>query len=81
MRPEGRSQASECCRGRPRRLVRAVRGRRRLASCDETIQVRPSKGAIWGMSVYPRVGFIVTNMTRPAERVSKFYNGRGTAEQ
>ena len=29
----------------------------------------------------PRVGFIVTNMTRPAERVSKFYNGRGAAEQ
>ena len=31
--------------------------------------------------LHPRVGFIVTNMTRPAERVSKFYNGRGTAEQ
>jgi hypothetical protein len=31
--------------------------------------------------LYPRVGFIVTNLTRPAERISKFYNGRGTAEQ
>ena len=31
--------------------------------------------------LYPRVGFILTNLTRPAERVSKFYNGRGTAEQ
>src|SRR4051794_17735841 len=31
--------------------------------------------------VYPRVGFIVTNLTRPAERVSKFYDGRGTAER
>jgi Transposase DDE domain group 1 len=31
--------------------------------------------------LYPRVGFIVTNLTRPAQRVSKFYNGRGTAEQ
>ena len=31
--------------------------------------------------LYPRVGFIVTNLKRPAERVSKFYNGRGTAEQ
>src|SRR5215203_1209771 len=30
---------------------------------------------------YPRVGFIVTNMTRPAERVVAFYNQRGTAEQ
>src|ERR687891_1949404 len=31
--------------------------------------------------LYPRVGFIVTNLTRPPERVVKFYNGRGTAEQ
>ena len=27
------------------------------------------------------VGFVVTNMTRPAERVVMFYNQRGTAEQ
>ena len=31
--------------------------------------------------LYPRIGFIVTNLTRPAERISKFYHGRGTAEQ
>ena len=31
--------------------------------------------------LFPRVGFIVTNLSRPAERVTKFYNGRGTAEQ
>jgi DDE family transposase len=31
--------------------------------------------------LYPRVGFLVTNLTRPAERISRFYNGRGTAEQ
>jgi hypothetical protein len=31
--------------------------------------------------LYPRVGFIVTNMTRLAERVVAFYNQRGTAEQ
>jgi hypothetical protein len=30
--------------------------------------------------LYPRVGFIVTNMTRPAERVVPFYNQRDTAE-
>ena len=30
--------------------------------------------------LYPRVGFIVTNLTRPAKRVV-FYNQRGTAEQ
>ncbi len=28
-----------------------------------------------------RVGFIVTNMSRPAERVVAFYNKRGTCEQ
>ena len=30
--------------------------------------------------LYPRVGFIVTNLARPAERVVA-YNQRGTAEQ
>ena len=30
---------------------------------------------------FPRVGFIVTNLSRPAERVIAFYNQRGTAEQ
>jgi len=29
----------------------------------------------------PRVGFIVTNLSRPAKRVVAFYNQRGTAEQ
>src|SRR5438094_9321393 len=31
--------------------------------------------------LYPRVGFIVTNLARPAKRVAAFYNQRGTAEQ
>ena len=31
--------------------------------------------------LYPRLGFIVTNLTHPAERVVRFYHGRGTAEQ
>jgi hypothetical protein len=31
--------------------------------------------------LYPRVDFIVTNLSRPAARVTKFYNGRATAEQ
>jgi hypothetical protein len=30
---------------------------------------------------YPRVGFIVTNLARPAERVVAFYNQRGAAER
>ena len=31
--------------------------------------------------LYARVGFVVTNLARPAERVVTFYNQRGTAEQ
>ena len=31
--------------------------------------------------LYPRVGFIVTNMARPAENLVAFYNKRGTCEQ
>jgi hypothetical protein len=31
--------------------------------------------------LYPRVGFIVTNLARSAERVVAFYNQRGTCEQ
>ena len=31
--------------------------------------------------LYPRVGFVVTNLSRPAENIIAFYNQRGTAEQ
>jgi hypothetical protein len=31
--------------------------------------------------LYPRVGFIVTNLARPPERFVAFYNHRGTPEQ
>ena len=31
--------------------------------------------------LFPRVGFIVTNLTRSAKQVVRFYNQRGTAEQ
>ena len=31
--------------------------------------------------LYPRVGFIVTNLSRPADRVVAFYTQRGKAEQ
>jgi hypothetical protein len=30
--------------------------------------------------LYPRVGFIVTNLSRPVERVVAFYNKRGIKE-
>jgi Transposase DDE domain group 1 len=41
---------------------------------------RPRQGRHLG-ELYPRVGFTVTNMSRPAERVVAFYNKRGTCEQ
>ncbi len=31
--------------------------------------------------LFPRVGFVVTNLRRSPKRVIRFYNGRGTAEQ
>jgi hypothetical protein len=31
--------------------------------------------------LFPRIGFIVTNLTLPSRRVVRFYNKRGTAEQ
>ena len=31
--------------------------------------------------LFPRVGFMVTNLNKRAKNVVKFYNGRGTAEQ
>jgi hypothetical protein len=31
--------------------------------------------------LFPRVGFIVTNLSKHSKNVVKFYNGRGTAEQ
>ena len=31
--------------------------------------------------LFPRVGFIVTNLSYPALGIVNFYNGRGTAEQ
>ena len=43
-----------------------------------------SKGAKLGWhpdDLYARVGFIVTNLSRSAERVTWFYNRRGKAEQ
>ena len=38
-------------------------------------------GLMFPGELVPRVGFIATNLTRPGERVVKFYNGRGTAER
>jgi hypothetical protein len=46
-----------------------------------TARLREHGGRVQAGELYPRVGFIVTNLTRPNRRVVNFYNGRGTAEQ
>jgi len=45
-----------------------------------THRIRDAKIEWHQGGLYPRVGFIVTNLARPAKQVVKFYNGRGRAE-
>ena len=46
------------------------------------IDIRPRAKVEWHRGeLFPRVGFIVTNLSFPVEGVTHFYNGRGTAEQ
>ena len=69
--------------------VRWVDRRRRCAVTIPASATGPDHGtsrAEWwpklsAGELYPRVGFIVTNLARPAERVVAFYNHRGTCEQ
>jgi hypothetical protein len=71
--------------------VSAVRARSHCASALSFWKIR-NRLANWIMprrtralpapsELYSRVGFIVNNLARPAERVVAFYNQRGTAEQ
>ena len=56
----------------------------RLLSEVEEVTVNAASGAgqiLTRGELFPRVGFIVTNMTAGPEGVVRFYNGRGTAEQ
>jgi hypothetical protein len=52
---------------------------------DEALELTARSGGLlddWRTGeLFPRVGFIVTNLDRPAKRVVRFYNQRGTAEQ
>jgi hypothetical protein len=64
--------------GRPPHEVRRYYASFRLPGA-ELEEAPPSGGE--RRELYPRVGFIVTNLARPAERVVAFYNQRGTAEQ
>jgi len=72
----------KCPVGRPQREVRRYHASFSYQAGSWTKPRRVVAKVEWHPDeLYPRVGFIVTNMTRPAERVVMFYNQRGTAEQ
>ena len=49
--------------------------------CTFTLALTVAKVEWHPGELVPRVGFIVTNLSRPTKRVVAFYNHRGTAEQ
>jgi hypothetical protein len=52
----------------------------RSASCNRPRRVI-AKVEWYQGELFPRVGFIVTNMSAKARNVVRFYNGRGNCEQ
>jgi hypothetical protein len=68
--------------GRPSRKPKKVYAnfRSRAGSWDQARRV-VAKVAWHAGELFPRVGFIVTNLKAPTKRVVRFYNRRGTAEQ
>jgi hypothetical protein len=78
-----------------RRMIAAAKGRMRWSWSISAIYRSRLRPAVFRMlpsrvvakaewqpgELYPRVGFIVTNLSRPVERVVAFYNKRGTCEQ
>ena len=68
--------------GRPPHEVRSVYASFRYQAQTWNRSRRVVAKVEWHPSeLYPRVGFLVTNLCRPPERVVAFYSGRGTAEQ
>jgi DDE family transposase len=67
------------------RLQPAAQARRAgalvLASTDRGSAQQNAKVEWNSGELYPRVGFIVTNLARPVEPMVAFYNQSGTAEQ
>ena len=87
------ARATKCCNGRSLPLLIRPVGRPpkrpvilyddfwyRAGSWDRARRV-VAKVEWHRGELFPRVGFIVTNMTAGPEGVVRFYNGRGTAEQ
>jgi len=68
--------------GRPPHEVRRFYARFRYQAQTWSHSRRVVAKVAWHPGeLYPRVGFLVTNLCRPPERVVAFYKGRGTAEQ
>ena len=68
--------------GRPPITVRRYYASFRYQAASWTMPRRVVAKVEWHPGeLYPRVGFIVTNLARPVERVVAFYNKRGTCEQ
>jgi len=68
--------------GRPPHEVRRYYANFRYQAASWTTSRRVVAKVEWHPGeLYPRVGFIVPNLTSPAKRVVAFYNMRGTAEQ
>lgn len=68
--------------GRPPITVRRYYASFRYQAASWTMPRRVVAKVEWHPGeLYPRVGFIVTNLSRPVERVVAFYNKRGTCEQ
>ena len=51
------------------------------AASWETARRVVAKAEFHAGELFPRVGFIVTNLETPSRAVVRFYNKRGTAEQ
>jgi hypothetical protein len=68
--------------GRPPHEVRRTYASFRYKAGSWTQPRRVIAKVEWHLGeLFPRVGFIITNMNRSANHVVKFYNKRGTAEQ
>jgi len=72
----------KCPVGRPPQEVRRYYASFRYQAGSWTKPRRVVAKVEWHPGeLYPRVGFIVTNLARPVERLVAFYNHRGTCEQ
>jgi hypothetical protein len=68
--------------GRPPLYVRRYYATFRYQAANWRTSRRVVAKVEWHPSeLYPRVGFIVTNLSRPPENIVAFYNQRGTCEQ